>query len=402
MTHLFQRRVLLAVCGGIAAYKSAEVIRSLQDAGANVRVIMTRGAQEFITPLTLQALSGHQVYHSLLDEEAERGMGHIELARWADLLLIAPATADCLARLATGRADDLLGAVALATAAPVLLAPAMNQQMWSDPATQANLELLKERGFSISGPDVGEQACGDVGPGRLLEPRLICRDAEALFPSRLLQGKRVVLTAGPTREALDPVRYLSNHSSGRMGYALARAAVDAGATVILVSGPVALKTPDRVQRIDVSSAQQMLDVCIDQASGCDIFIACAAVADYRPANVETQKIKKSTQELSLQLVKNPDIVAAIAALDNAPMTVGFAAETEKLREHAAAKLTAKGLDLIVANDVSDARIGFNSEDNAALLLWDGGERQVDLCSKTSLATIIVEEVAARLAETAAS
>lgn len=396
MGHLFERRVLLAVCGGIAAYKSAELVRQLQEQGAQVRVLMTRGAQEFITPLTLQALSGHPVYHSLLDEEAERGMGHIELARWADLLLVAPATADCMARLATGRADDLLGAVALATPAPILLAPAMNQQMWRDAATQQNLELLQSRGIHISGPDSGEQACGDVGPGRMLDPAGICADASAVFESRLLEGRRVLITAGPTREPLDPVRYLSNHSSGRMGYALARAAVEAGAAVTLVSGPVNLEVPDRVERVAVTTAREMLERCRELAGDCDVFIACAAVADYRPAEVQAQKIKKSGEEMQLRLLRNPDIVAEIATLAQAPMTVGFAAETQNLRENAAAKLQKKQLAMIVANDVSDSRIGFNSENNAALILWPGGEREVSLCAKDALAAIVVEEIAARL------
>lgn len=393
MGHLFNRRVLLAVCGGIAAYKSAELVRRLQDLGAEVRVIMTRGAQEFITPLTLQALSGHPVHHSLLDEEAERAMGHIELARWADLLLIAPATADCLARLVAGRADDLLGAVTLATPSPVLLAPAMNQQMWKDPATQANLQTLEERGFHQAGPDSGEQACGDIGPGRMLDPTLIAEAAAALFDTGALAGKRVLITAGPTQEPLDPVRYISNHSSGRMGYALARAAADAGAVVTLVSGPVSLDAPDRVERVSVVTAQDMLAACTERVADCDIFIGCAAVADYRPATMAEQKIKKSSDELSLTLVKNPDIIATLGAQDPRPYMVGFAAETENLRQHAQQKLEKKRLHMIVANDVSDRSIGFNSEDNAALILSAAGERVVEKCSKASLAGIIIAEIA---------
>lgn len=395
MAHLFNRRVLLAVCGGIAAYKSAELIRALQERGASVRVLMTRGAQEFITPLTLQALSGEAVHTDLLDEEAERGMGHIELARWADLIIIAPATADCLARLVAGRADDLLGAVALATAAPKLLAPAMNQQMWRDPATQANMSTLLERGMYSVGPGSGEQACGDVGPGRMSEPRDIAEAAAALFPSRLLDGVSMTITAGPTREALDPVRYISNHSSGRMGFALARAAQEAGAQVTLIAGPVNLDTPQRVKRVDVSSALEMLEASQATLSDCDVFIACAAVADYRPAEIAEQKIKKSDERTTLTLERNPDIVASIAAEANAPFTVGFAAETEKLREHALGKMQRKGLQMIVANQVGGAEGGFNRDDNAALLLWDGGERDVPLCSKDALARIIIEELAAR-------
>lgn len=399
MGHLFNRRILLAVCGGIAAYKAAEVVRGLQEQGAEVRVLMTRGASEFITPLTLQALSGHAVYRDLLDEEAERGMGHIELARWADLLLIAPATADCLARLAGGRADDLLGAVQLATPAPVLLAPAMNQQMWRDAATDANVMTLRARGFRLVGPEAGEQACGDVGTGRMSEPAAIVTAAIACFERRLLDGLRVLVTAGPTREAIDPVRYLSNHSSGKMGYAIARAAADAGAQTQLVSGPVSLPVPDRVRCHAVTSAQEMLDCCLALVADCDVFIACAAVADYRPATAAAQKIKKNDPTLTLELVRNPDILATVANLAQRPYCVGFAAETQKLREHALQKLRAKKLDLIVGNDVSDPAVGFNADDNAALILDAGRERAVERCSKATLARVLVEEIAARLPAT---
>jgi phosphopantothenoylcysteine decarboxylase/phosphopantothenate--cysteine ligase len=394
MAHLFNRRVLLAVCGGIAAYKSAELVRALTEQGAQVRVLMTRGAREFITPLTLQALSGHPVHGELLDEAAERGMGHIELARWADLLLIAPATADCLARLAAGRADDLLGAVALASAAPVLLAPAMNQQMWRARATQDNLARLVDRGYHCVGPDSGDQACGDVGPGRMSEPVAIAAAAAGLFAGGFLDNLRVTVTAGPTREPLDPVRYLTNHSSGRMGFALARAAAEAGAAVTLIAGPVQLATPERVQRIDVTTADEMLAAALAQRPACDMFLACAAVADYRPADSAAQKIKKSGQRLSLELVQNPDIVAAITAAGDAPFTVGFAAETERLREHARDKLARKRLQMIVANRVGGPEGGFGSEDNAALLLWDGGERDIPLCSKDTLARIVLEQAGA--------
>lgn len=410
MGHLNNRRVLLAVCGGIAAYKSAELVRKLQDAGAEVRVIMTRGAQEFITPLTLQALSGHSVHHSLLDEEAERGMGHIELARWADLMLIAPATADCMARLAAGRGDDLLATVALATAAPMLLAPAMNQQMWKDPATQNNLATLTQRGMHFAGPDSGEQACGDIGPGRMLDPAIIAEHAQGLFESGVLAGQRVVITAGPTREPLDPVRYLSNHSSGKMGYALAQAALEAGAQVHLVSGPVTLTVPDRVTYHSVTTAKEMLESCMALVDDCDIFIGCAAVADYRPVVAAEQKIKKSEEEISLRLVRNPDVLASMTAHTPKPFSVGFAAETEKLREHARGKLERKNLDMIVANDVSDTSIGFNSENNAALLLWRDTasdtmtitERDIPQCSKTVLASRVIAEVAAQIAAQAAA
>lgn len=395
MAHLFNRRVLLAVCGGIAAYKSAELVRALTDRGAEVRVLMTRGAQAFITPLTLQALSGHSVHRDLLDEEAERGMGHIQLARWADLLLIAPATADCMARLSAGRADDLLGAVALATPAPRLLAPAMNQHMWADAATQANLERLVERGFSIVGPGTGEQACGDVGPGRMSEPQQIAAAAGDMFPGRALEALKVTITAGPTREAMDPVRFLSNHSSGRMGFALARAASEAGAAVTLVAGPVALETPERVQRVDVVSAEDMLAASRATLPACDIFVGCAAVADYRPGDVAAQKIKKQGERITLTLVRNPDIVSEIAAAPEAPFTVGFAAETQNLREHALEKLRRKRLQMIIANSVGTPGTGFNSDQNAALLLWSGGERDIPLCSKDTLAREIIGEIAAR-------
>jgi phosphopantothenoylcysteine decarboxylase/phosphopantothenate--cysteine ligase len=400
MAHLFNRNVLLGVSGGIAAYKSAELVRQLQELGATVRVIMTRGACEFITPLTLQALSGNSVHTELLDTEAELGMSHIELARWADLMLVAPATADLLARLATGRADDLLTTVALATAAPRLLAPAMNQQMWRDPATTANVATLAARGHTLVGPASGEQACGDVGPGRMAEPAAIAAAAAAMFDSGLLAGKRVVITAGPTREALDPVRYISNHSSGKMGYALARAAVDAGAVTTLVSGPVTLSAPLHARVIAVESATQMLDECLQLLPECDIFIACAAVADYRPATAEPQKIKKGPEEITLRLVRNPDIVATVATAGNRPFTVGFAAETNNLLEHAGDKLQRKGLDMIVANDVSDRSIGFNSDDNAATVLWPGGREELPLCGKEAMARRIIELIARRLGDIA--
>ncbi len=393
MAHLFNRNVLLGICGGIAAYKSAQLVRDLQAQGANVRVIMTRGAEAFITPLTLQALSGQPVHRDLLDEQAERGMGHIELARWADLLLIAPATADLMARLASGRADDLLCTVALATAAPKMLAPAMNQQMWRDPATVANTATLGERGILIVGPEAGDQACGDVGPGRMSEPQVIAARAAEVFTSGALSGLRVVITAGPTREALDPVRYLSNHSSGKMGFALARAAVDAGALTQLISGPVNLETPAHVSRHDVVSAREMLAASEELASRCDIFIACAAVADYRPARAERVKIKKHADTLDIRLVRNPDIVATIAASENAPFTVGFAAETGDPVDNATEKLARKRLDLIVANDVSREEIGFNSDDNAVTLISAAGSRTLAVASKQSIAREIISEIA---------
>lgn len=397
MAHLFNRNVVVGISGGIAAYKSAELVRQLQDRGATVRVIMTRGAQEFITALTLQALSGNPVHTELLDAEAEQGMGHIELARWADLLLIAPATADLIARLAAGRADDLLTTVALATAAPVLVAPAMNQQMWRDPATAANVSTLVDRGLHLVGPDEGIQACGDFGPGRMVEPALIADAAQSLFESRLLDGLSAVITAGPTREALDPVRFISNHSSGKMGYALARAAAEAGAVTTLVSGPVNLDPPANVRCIAVESAGQMLDACLELLPDCDIFIACAAVADYRPAEVQTSKIKKGAARMTLQLERNPDIVATVAARDDSPFTVGFAAETNDVLTYARDKLTRKGLDMIVANDVSDSSIGFNSDQNAATVLWQGGEQALAIMGKDAMARHIVDIIARQLA-----
>ena len=394
MAHLFNRNVLLGVSGGIAAYKSAELVRQLQELGATVRVIMTRGAREFITPLTLQALSGHPVHTELLDEEAEQGMGHIELARWADLLLIAPATADVIARLAAGRGDDLLTTVALATPAPRLIAPAMNQQMWRDPATTANIATLEQRGFRMIGPAAGEQACGDVGPGRMEQPPAIAEAAAAMFSSGLLAGKRVVITAGPTREALDPVRYISNHSSGKMGYSLAQAAADAGARTSLVSGPVNLEVPDHVKCLQVESAMQMLEACQALVPDCDIFIACAAVADYRPAEVQTQKIKKGAEDnATLVLVKNPDIVAAVAASTPKPFTVGFAAETQDVLGYARAKMQRKGLDMIIANDVSDSGIGFNSNDNEVTVLWSDGEQALARANKPAIARQIIALIA---------
>jgi phosphopantothenoylcysteine decarboxylase / phosphopantothenate---cysteine ligase len=393
MAHLFNRNVLLGVSGGIAAYKSAELVRALQQRGANVRVIMTHGAQEFITPLTLQALSGNPVHTELLDERAELGMGHIELARWADVLLIAPATADLIARLSAGRADDLLTTVALATAAPKMLAPAMNQQMWKDAATAANIHTLLERGVHVVGPEAGLQACGDIGPGRMEAPEVIADAAGGLFASGELAGKRIVITAGPTREALDPVRYISNNSSGKMGYALAQAAVDAGAITTLVSGPVHLTAPEHTRVVDVQSAEEMLEQCLLLVPDCDIFIACAAVADYRPVAVHDQKIKKGPQEVTLQMVRTPDIVATVASHEQKPYTVGFAAETNDVLSYARDKMQRKGLDMIVANDVADQSIGFNSDENAVTVLWPDGEQAIERANKNTIARQIVQLIA---------
>ena len=370
MQRLFRKRIFLGVGGGIAAYKSAELVRRLRDQGAEVRVVMTRAGCEFITPLTLQALSGHPVGLDLLDPAAEAAMGHIELARWADLVLIAPATADLMARLAQGVADDLLTTLVLATDAQVALAPAMNQAMWRDPATQANAQLLEQRGMRLFGPGVGSQACGDTGAGRMLEAEELAQRAADCFQVGLLDGVRVLITAGPTREAIDPVRYITNHSSGKMGFALAEAAAEAGAQVTLVCGPVHLPTPQRVQRVDVNSARDMLAAC-EAAMPCELLIAAAAVADYRPQVVASHKLKKDpTREdgLLLQLVRNPDILATLAGRSDRPFSVGFAAETENLLDYASRKLRDKNLDLIVANDVANPNIGFNSEDNAITVI----------------------------------
>lgn len=390
MSSLANKQILLGVTGGIAAYKSADLIRRLQDLGADVRVVMTPAAQEFITPLTLQALSGNPVHTHLLDPAAEAAMGHIELARWADLVLVAPASADFIARLAQGKGDDLLTTLCLATAAVIALAPAMNQGMWRNAATQANLQQLLTRGVKVLGPVDGSQACGDVGPGRMLEPTNIAIAAATLFQSGSLAGRKVVITAGPTREAIDPVRYLSNYSSGKMGYALAQAAVEAGAQTILISGPTQLQTPERVTMLAVTSAEEMYQASMAQAQNCDLFIAAAAVADYRPASLAAQKIKKTARdELTIHLIKNPDIVASVAALQPKPFTVGFAAESEDLVLHARTKLASKNLDLIIANNIAEQGIGFNSDDNAVTLIDHSGELMLSQRSKQQLARELI-------------
>ena len=396
MDRLVNKRILLGVTGGIAAYKSADLVRRLQDAGADVRVVMTKSACEFITPLTMQALSGHPVHTDLLDPEAEAAMGHIELARWADLVLIAPASANFMARLAHGHGSDLLSTVCLATGAPIAIAPAMNQQMWADAATQRNLLMLQEKGVQVFGPASGSQACGDVGAGRMLEPMEIVQAAANVFEYQLLTGKHVVITAGPTREAIDPVRYITNKSSGKMGFAIAELAAEAGARVTLIAGPVNLPTPARVTRIDVTRAQDMYEACMEVVGqGCDIFIATAAVADYRPVVTADHKIKKSTEEVHLTLVKNPDIVAAVAEHDKRPFTVGFAAETRDVVEYATAKLTNKNLDMIATNDVSGQNVGFNSDNNALTVIWPGGHKVLPLASKRQIAKQLIELIAIR-------
>jgi phosphopantothenoylcysteine decarboxylase/phosphopantothenate--cysteine ligase len=399
MQRLKRKRILVGVGGGIAAYKSAELIRRLRDQGADVRVVMTRAGREFITPMTLQALSGHPVHLDLLDPAAEAAMGHIELARWADLVLIAPATADLMARLAQGAADDLLTTVVLATDAPVALAPAMNQAMWRDPATQHNAQTLRERGLHLFGPADGSQACGDVGPGRMLEADVLAQLAADCFQRRALTGRRVLITAGPTQENIDPVRYITNHSSGKMGFALAEAAAEAGAEVVLVTGPVHLPTPERVERVNVVSAREMLAAC-EAAMPCDLLIAAAAVADYRPEVIAEHKMKKdpdSSDGLLLKLVRNPDILATLAARDDRPFSVGFAAETQNLLEYAARKLRDKNLDLIVANDVANPSIGFNSEDNACSVI-DRTQQETRFAqtSKGKIARQLIDFIADRL------
>ena len=388
---LTHKRVILGVSGGIAAYKSADLVRRLRDAGAEVQVVMTAAAQQFITPLTMQALSGNPVHTELLNAEAEAGMGHIELARWADLVLIAPASADIMARLAQGVANDLLTTLWLATRAQRAVAPAMNQQMWAAQVTQDNVAKLQAHQVTVFQPASGSQACGDVGTGRMLEAVELAQHCANLFQTGALTGKRVVITAGPTREALDPVRYISNHSSGKMGFSLAEACIEAGAHVTLISGPVHLATPDRVVQLKVISALDMLAASQQAvAEGCDLFIATAAVADYRPANVAEQKIKKVGDAISIELVKNPDIVATIAQLPNRPFVLGFAAETERVEDYARGKLLAKKLDMIACNDVSRADIGFQSDDNAMTVFWrNNGRAQLDKSPKAHIARALV-------------
>jgi len=387
-------RVLLGVSGGIAAYKGAELVRRLRDAGAEVRVVLTENAARFVTALTFQALSGHPVRTSLWDESAEAAMGHIELARWADEIVIAPASADLLARLAHGHADDLLTTLCLATAAPVSVAPAMNQQMWAHAATQANVALLRTRGVTVLGPASGGQACGEFGAGRLLEADEIVTLLQARRVPRVLDGARVLVSAGPTYEDIDPVRFIGNRSSGRMGFAIAEAAARAGAEVVLVAGPVALPTPAGVERVDVRSARQMHDAVLARARMTDVFIAAAAVGDFRPRDIARHKLKKASRDsgLELSLVQNPDILAEVAALDPRPFVVGFAAETEDVEAHARAKLERKRLDLIAANEVG-AGLGFESADNALLLLWPEGREVLERTGKTELARALVTRIA---------
>lgn len=391
---LANTKILLGITGGIAAYKTPDLVRKLTAQGAEVRVVLTPSAAEFVSPLSLQAVSGNPVHQHLLDPDAEAAMGHIELAKWADILLIAPATANCMAKLANGLADDLLSTLFLATTADVYLAPAMNQQMWKAAATQRNLSTLHWMGVTLLGPDSGEQACGDIGAGRMLDPMDI---VAAISPasSDALAGKQVVITAGPTREALDPVRYISNHSSGKMGFAIAQAARATGANVTLIAGPVTLPTPVGCSRINVESAEEMHAAAMDAMSNADIFIATAAVADYRAQSVENNKIKKTSDELTLTFVKNPDILASVAALSPAPFTVGFAAESDNVAHYARDKLKRKNLDMIAANDITATGLGFNSDNNALHVFWPDGDKQLSAKPKKELAAELLRMIVER-------
>ncbi len=398
MQILQDKNIVIGITGGIAAYKIPELVRRLKDKGANVRVVMTNGAKAFITQLTLQAVSGNRVSDNLLDSEAELAMGHIELAKWADLLIIAPATANTIAKISQGLADDLLTTLVLATAAPIAVVPAMNQQMWHNTATQDNIALLQKRAISIWGPAQGEQACGDVGFGRMIEVEEIVQHTCAHYQTPLLADQHWVITAGPTREAIDPVRYISNHSSGKMGYAIAQAAVNAGAKVTLISGPVNIAAPANVKLIDVISAEQMHQQALAFAQSATVFVACAAVADYRVADIAEHKIKKQDgkEDMQIHLVKNPDIVADVAALKNKPFTVGFAAETQNLAHYALDKLTRKNLDLIAANNVAETGQGFNSDDNALTVFSADQQFNIALANKHEVAQQLVNIIAEQL------
>ena len=393
------KNILLGITGGIAAYKCPDLVRHLKKAGAQVRVVLTESASHFVAPMTLQAVSGNAVSKELFDPTAELSMSHIELAKWADLVLIAPATANIIAKMANGIADDLLSTICLATPAKIVIAPAMNQQMYKAAATQQNLATLESRNTLILGPDDGFQACGDIGPGRMVEPTTIVENINNYFLANSeLAGTTITITAGPTIEELDPVRYISNYSSGKMGFAIAKAAAEMGATVNLISGPVNLTTPNNVNRINVKSAKQMYDEALVLAKKSAIFISCAAVADYRAETIAKNKIKKTddSNELVIKLVKNPDIVASIAGLkEHRPFVVGFAAETNDVKTYALKKLTTKNLDLICANDVSDHNIGFNSDQNALTLYWQNGEQTLPLSSKQQLAKQLLQAVITR-------
>ncbi|HTX25357.1 MAG TPA: bifunctional phosphopantothenoylcysteine decarboxylase/phosphopantothenate--cysteine ligase CoaBC [Steroidobacteraceae bacterium] len=393
------KRILLGVTGGIAAYKAADLVRRLRERGAEVQVVMTAAARQFLTPLTFQALSGRSVRTDLWDSAAEAAMGHIELARWAELVLVAPASADFLSRLARGGADDLLATLCLTTEAPIAVAPAMNRLMWSNAATRANIALLTERGVRVFGPAEGDQACGETGPGRMLEPDELAQlAASVLVPHGPFAGRRVLITAGPTRERIDPVRFVSNRSSGRMGFAVAEAARAAGAEVVMVSGPVALPTPAGVRRIDVESAADMLSAVLEQVPGADIFISTAAVADYRPARPPEHKIKKSAEKLAVEMERTVDIIATVAARPARPFIVGFAAETESVEQNARAKMIKKNLDMIAANEVGHDK-AFDCPENELVVLWrGGGRRELGRAPKETLARELVALIAQVLSE----
>ena len=397
------KRILLGVTGGIAAYKSAELVRRLSERGAQVQVVMTLAAKQFVTPITFQAVSGRPVRSDLWDEAAEGAMGHIELARWADLILVAPASANFLARLAHGLADDLLTTLSLATTAPIAVAPAMNQMMWLHAATKTNVEQLIARGVHVWGPAVGDQACGENGPGRMLEALEIASKADAMLSRRgPLQGKKVLVTAGPTRECIDPVRFVSNRSSGKMGFAMAQAMHEAGAIVTLVSGPVSLPTPPGVRRVDVESSDQMYAAVLRELPGTAIFVGTAAVADYRPTACAEQKIKKTSETMSLELTRTTDILAQVSACAQRPFVVGFAAETNAVEQHARAKLQSKNLDLIAANEVGHTK-AFDREDNSLLVLWRGGGRaELPVANKCELARALTGLIVERYLEQLAS
>lgn len=394
--NLVNKHILLGITGGIAAYKCPELVRQLKKMGAQVHVVMTESAKHFVSELALQAVSGNRVSYDLFDSSAELSMGHIELAKWADLVLIAPATANIIAKLANGIADDLLTTLCLATSAPIAISPAMNQQMYQSTITQQNIETLAARGFHIWGPDNGFQACGDIGPGRMLDPIELVTCVDNLFTDLdLLSGLNIVITAGPTQEALDPVRYISNHSSGKMGFAIAKAAANLGATVTLISGPVNLSTPAKVMQENVKTALQMHEKAMQYAKTADIFISCAAVADYRAKIVSDQKIKKQqdSNELTMTFTKNPDIVADVASMkSHRPFVVGFAAETNNVEEYALKKLKSKNLDMICANDVSSSEQGFNADNNALTLYWSLGKLSLPLTSKEKLAQALLTEI----------
>lgn len=395
MDALKTKKILLGVTGGIAAYKSADLVRRLREVGAEVQVVMTSAAKEFIGPLTFQALSGNPVHLDLLDSSAEAAMGHIELARWADIVVIAPASADFIARLTHGHANDLLSTICLATTAKIVVAPAMNQQMWLNAATQENVQRLIGRGIHLFGPAEGSQACGEHGPGRMLEPQQLLHYLTYLLLPKLFKDEQILVTAGPTHEAIDPVRYISNHSSGKMGFAIAEMASAVGAKVILIAGPTNLVTPFKVERIDVKTAKEMQRAVLKNIINCKILFAAAAVADYRCDSVSRQKIKKNNQDLTLHLSHNPDILASIANLPEPPFTVGFAAETENLISNAKKKLHAKNLDLIVANRVGGKEHGFESDYNEATVLWKDGQRKFPLTTKKKLAYDLMTVIAER-------